>query len=83
MWEVEKDFAVKLGGNLFVRCASLITYDGQRLFNISRRDSDHRLGIDFDVYDPDGAKIATIRHSSIVDGDSKRFDIHHGADLRP
>ncbi len=82
MWETEKDFAVKLGGNLYVRCAYLITYEEQKLFNIARRDSDHRLRIDFDVYGQDGTKIATVRRSNIVQGDRKRFDIHHGADLK-
>ncbi len=82
MWETEKDFAVKLGGNLYVSCACLITYEEQPLFNIARRDSDHRLGIDFDVYGQDGTRIATVRRSNIVQGDRKRFDIHHGADVK-
>ena len=82
MWTVERDFAVKFGGNLYIRCGQLVTYEGEPLFNLARRESDGRLGIDFDVYDDRGAKLATVRHGSIVQGDAKRFDIHHGADVK-
>lgn len=81
MWETEKDPFVILGGNSFIQCGSIITYEGKQFFNILHRDSDNRLGIDLDIYDQDGVKIATIRHSSVVDGDSNRFDIHYRADV--
>jgi len=81
MWENEKDPIVILGGNTFIQCGSIITYDGKQFFNVLHRDSDNRLGIDLDVYDQGGVKIATIRHSSVVDGDSNRFDIHYSTDV--
>jgi hypothetical protein len=80
MWEIEKNFKVKIGGNYFVNCESLISYDGKPLFTLKRRDSDGRLGIDFDVYDQCGKKVATVRRGNVVQGDVNAYEIHPLAD---
>jgi len=80
MWEIEKNFKVKIGGNYFVNCESLISYDDEPLFTLKRRDSDGRLGIDFDVYDSKGNKIATIRRGNVVQGDIDAYEISHLSD---
>lgn len=80
MWEIVKNVKVKVGGNYFVNCESLISYRDKPLFTLKRRDSDGRLGIDFDVYDKQGKKVATIRRGNVVEGDTSAYDIEHGAD---
>jgi hypothetical protein len=70
MWEVEKDFRIRLGGNLYVRTPNLIAYKEEPLFRVYRRDADGVLGIDFDVYDAQGAKVAVIRNSKVVHGEA-------------
>lgn len=79
MWEIDKNFKVKLGGNFFINCESLISYDDNPLFTLKRRDSDGRLGIDFDVYDQNCQKVATIRRGNVVQGDTSAYEISHGA----
>lgn len=79
-WEIAQDYVVKLGGNYFVNCGQLITYDDEPLFTVKRRESDLRLGIDFDVYDANGSRVATIRNGNVVDGNRDAYEIHHGAD---
>lgn len=79
MWEVAERFKVKLGGNYFINCKSLISCNDEWLFRLYRRDSDGHLGIDFDVYDSSGNKIATVRNSNVVDGDPSAYRIAHGA----
>ena len=79
MWEIAKNFKVKIGGNYFIDCGCLISYNDECLFTIKRRESDGSLGIDFDVYDESGKKVATIRNSNVVDGDPKAYEISHEA----
>jgi len=78
-WEVPENYVVKIGGNYFANCGRLITYDDKPLFDLKRRASDGRLGIDFDVYDKDGAKVATIRNGNVVDGNKEAYLVSHGA----
>jgi hypothetical protein len=41
MWESPKNFKIKLGGNYFINCVSLITFNNQPVFRkIERRDTD-------------------------------------------
>jgi len=80
MWEIEKNFKAKIGGNYFINCESLISYDGKPLFTVKRREPDGRLGIDFDVYDKNSQKVATIRHGNVVHGNVGVYEIRHGAD---
>jgi hypothetical protein len=80
MWEIEKNFKVKIGGNYFINCNSLISYDDKPLFTLKRRDSDGRLGIDFDIYDKCGKKVATVRRGNVVQGDVNAYEMRHLAD---
>lgn len=80
MWEIERNFKAKIGGNYFSNCDSLISYDDKSLFTVKRRESDGRLGIDFDVYDKNSQKIATIRHGNVIHGNVDVYEIRHGAD---
>lgn len=80
MWKIEKNFKAKIGGNYFTNCESLISYHDKLLFAVKRRESDGRLGIDFDVFDQNGKKVATVRHGNIVEGDISAYEITHGAD---
>ena len=77
MWSVPQSFKVKLGGNYFVDCDSLIDFRGSSLFTLKRRDEDGLLGIDFDIYDAKKKKVATVRRGTVVDGDRESYQITH------
>lgn len=78
MWAIEKEFSVKLGGNTYINTPNLVVYKGDSLFRISRSENDGILGIDFDIYDPHGKRIATVRRSVVVQGDAANYDIKTG-----
>ncbi len=81
MWEIPKNFKIKLAGNYFINCGSLISFENQPVFRkIERRDTDGKLGLDFDVYDDMGKKIATIRRGNVVQGDTQAYEMRHLAD---
>ena len=77
MWSVPQSFKVKLGGNYYIDCDSLIDFGGMPLFTLKRREEDGLLGIDFDIYDSQKAKVATVRRGTIVDGDRDGYEIRH------
>lgn len=66
MWDTPENFSVKIGGNFYTNCKNLIVAGGESLFRIRRRD-DGQLGVDFDIYDKYGAKVATVRNGNIVE----------------
>jgi hypothetical protein len=80
MWEIENKFLVKIGGNYFIDTPNVIVAHGDSVFTMQRRDDGH-LGIDFDIYDKDGKKVATIRRGNVVQGDEANYEIkkeyHH------
>lgn len=78
MWKVEPNFTIRLGGNIFQNVQDLIRYRDESLFTVRRSDSDGMLGIDFDVRDPVGARIATVRKGVIVQGNEKDYEIVTG-----
>jgi hypothetical protein len=80
MWKIEIEFAVKLGGNTYINTPNLVVYKGESLFRIYRSESDGMLGIDFDVFDPQKKRIATVRKGIVVQGDASNYDIKTGHD---
>ena len=80
---IESEFKVRWGGNSFVNCSSLVSYGAsvESLFRLYRCEN-LDLGIDFDVYDARGAKVATIRRSNIVDGDASAYELTHAATVK-
>jgi len=74
-WKVESNFKVKVGGNIFINTPNLIVYREEPLFKMYRSTSDGLLGIDFDIYNKSGDKVATIRKGMIVSGNEKDFSI--------
>ena len=80
MWHVEDRFRAIIGGNTYVNVANLVVYRGTSLFTLKRRKSDGQLGIDFDVFDKSGARIATVRGNRIVQGNEDDYEIIREAD---
>ncbi|MGH8646661.1 MAG: hypothetical protein ACREX4_20275 [Gammaproteobacteria bacterium] len=80
MWKIETEFAVKLGGNTYINTPNLVVYKGESLFRIYRSESDGMLGIDFDVFDSQKKRIATVRKGIVVQGDANNYDIKTGHD---
>jgi len=72
-WKVEENFKVKIGNNIFINTPNIVMYGEEPLFKIYRSTSDGLLGIDFDIYDERGIKVATIRKGMIVDGNEDDF----------
>ena len=71
MWYVEDECKIKLGGNTYINVPNIIVYRGEPLFKISRSERSNLLGIDFDIFDKNGERIATVRRGRIVQGDEK------------
>jgi len=74
-WKVESNFKVKVGGNIFINTPNLIVYREEPLFKMYRSTSDGLLGIDFDIYNNRGDKVATVRKGMIVVGNENDFSI--------
>jgi hypothetical protein len=75
MWEVEKEFSIKLGGNTYINTPDLIVYKGQSIFTV-RRSEDGILGIDFDVFNSKGEKVAVFKKGIVVHGDTENYSIN-------
>ena len=75
MWKIENEFSIKLGGNTYINTPNLVVYKGEPLFEIRRSESDGILGIDFDVFDSEGNRVATVRKGIVVQGDSDNYII--------
>lgn len=77
MWQVEDRFRVRLGGNTYINCTNLVTVGGETLFTLRRHD-DGYLRIDFDIYNAEGYKIASVKRNEIYyagkDKDRYRID---------
>ena len=80
MWNIEKEFSVKLGGNTYINTPNLVVYKGEALFKISRSENEGILGIDFDIFDAKRKRVATVRRSIVVQGDAADYDIKAGHD---
>ncbi len=80
MWKIETEFVVKLGRNTYINTPNLVVYKGESLFRIYRSESDGMLGIDFDVFDSQKKRIATVRKGIVVQGDANNYDIKTGHD---
>lgn len=65
-WKVPQHFRVRIGGNTFIDCPTVLEYKGQSLFDLKRSDSDGFLGINFDLFNEEGTRLATIRNGNFV-----------------
>lgn len=81
MWQVESKFAVRLGGNTYINTPNLIVCNGTPVFRIRRNDDDGMLGVDFDVFDSKGQRIAPFAKGVVVQGDQANYQIHSGHDV--
>lgn len=78
MWQVEKEFAIRLGGNTYINTPNLIVYQGTSIFRVRRNEDDGMLGIDFDVFDSKGQRAATFKKGIVVQGDEANYKIDSG-----
>src|SRR3989339_423349 len=76
MWQVETKFSVRLGGNTYINTPDLIVYKGDPIFQIRRSDQDGILGIDFNVFDSAGKKVAIFKKGIVVQGDTENYTIN-------
>lgn len=74
MWKVAEHFRVRIGGNTYIDCANLVVFRGEPLFNL-RRHEDGYLGIDFEIYNQEGRRIATVRRNEVYVGDRQAYPI--------
>jgi hypothetical protein len=73
MWTTPANFRAKLGGDYYIDTPNMIVAHGENLFRLRRREEDGLLAVDFDIYDADGSKVATVRNGNVVQHDSDRF----------
>jgi hypothetical protein len=74
MWEVAQNYRVRLGGNTYINCRQLVSFQGKPLFNL-RRHEDGYLGIDFDIYDAQGNRVAAVKRNEIYLGNKQDYAI--------
>lgn len=65
-WRVPERFKVIVGGNTYINTPNVIVYKGESLFELARSKNDGFLAINFDVFGPTGARVATIRNAQFV-----------------
>jgi hypothetical protein len=79
MWLQEGEFHVRLGGNTYINCPTLIAFNGESLFTLSQQE-DGTLGIDFQVFDSSGNKVASIKKNNVYFGDKEAYETGGGPD---
>jgi hypothetical protein len=79
MWQVEKQFAVRFGGNTYIDTPDLVVYRGTSLFRM-RRGHNGMLSIDFVVLDARGKRIARFIKNTLVAGSEAKYRIESGRD---
>jgi hypothetical protein len=75
MFQVEDRFKLRLGGNTYINCKTLVEYKGESLFTLKRHDENDYLGIYFDIYNANGERIAAVKRNEIYYGDKEAFEI--------
>ncbi len=79
MWQVENNFRVRLGGNTYVNVENLVEYDGVPLFSLRRHENGY-LGIDFNIFDATGKKVASVKRNEIYPGERQTYELQGDAD---
>jgi hypothetical protein len=74
MWQVESNFRIKLGSNFYVDTPTLVAFKGEPLF-VLKRAEDGYLGIFFEIHDPTGTHIASVKRNKIYYGDKAKYQI--------
>lgn len=75
MWEVEKNFRVRIGGNTYIDTPVIVAFKGDPLFTFKRSDENGYLGIYFEIYDSEGKHIASVKRNEIYFGDKDAYKI--------
>ena len=80
MWFLEDKFRVIIGGITYINTPNLVVYKGKPLFKIKRSERDGLLGIDFDIFDKNGERVATVRNGVVVQGKREDYEINESMD---
>lgn len=75
MWYKEDKFIIKIGSNTYENVPNLIVYKGENIFTIYRAESTEIIGIDFEIYNSKGEKVATVRQGRIYSGVKENYEI--------
>ena len=75
MWYKEDNFKVKIGGNYYINTPNIIVYKGESLFSIVRAERTDLLGINFEIYNQNGKKIASVKQGRIYEGDKQLYSV--------
>src|SRR5437762_891163 len=70
----------EIGGNKYINVPNILIYKGESVFRITRAESTGLLGIDFDIFDSNGNKIAVVKNGRIYQGDKERYNVEVQAD---
>jgi hypothetical protein len=74
-WKIPEHFKVRIAGNTYSDCPTIIDYKGQRLFELRRSDMDGCLGINVDLYARNGSKLATVQNGQFVGLQPIRYSV--------
>ena len=80
MWLKEREFKIRLGGNTYINVPTLIAFKDEPLFTVYRQEESGQVGIDCEVYDANGRKIASVRRNNIYIGDAQSFEVTRSDD---
>ncbi|MBZ5524828.1 MAG: hypothetical protein LAP21_21535 [Acidobacteriia bacterium] len=58
-------FTVKLGGMNFINVKNIMMFRGEPLFTVYRSESDGALSVNFEVFDSNGNKLASVKQNRI------------------
>ena len=78
VWLAERHFKIKLGGNFFTNCPVLVAFDRRPLFGVTRSE-EGLLGIDFEVFNATGVKIASVKRNNIYCADKDAYQVEGSA----
>ncbi len=80
MWLVAQQFQVRFGGNTYIDTPNLVVFKDAPVVTLRRHDDNGYLGIDFDINDESGKRVATVRRNEIYRGDKEKYDLVQTAD---
>jgi hypothetical protein len=82
MWKIAKRFKVRFGSFVFENVPQILVYENTPIITLVRDDNTGYLGIDGEVRDPFGERIAVVKHNQVypVRGHEKDYTETRTAD---
>ncbi|MBW8049368.1 MAG: hypothetical protein FVQ77_03300 [Cytophagales bacterium] len=69
-----KDCAVKIGSNYYINCKHIIVFQQQDVLTVTDTKG-NSIKINFDIFSPNGKKVAAVKDGQLVEGNKDLYDI--------